>query len=88
MAVPLLVVAAMHSPAVAHASPVDDYVSTNSKTVCAELDQVQDRGDIFRLVLTIRNDSGFSVKDAASVIRRSADADCPWNLPKLQQAGG
>ncbi len=87
MAAPLFV-AAMAAPAVAHASPVDDYVSRNSKTVCAQLDQVQDGGDIFRLVLTIRNDSGFSVKDAASVIRRSAVADCPWNLPKLQQAGG
>jgi len=53
MAVPLLVVAAVSAPAVAHAGPVDDYVSRNGKAVCAALDRAQDGGEIFRLALTI-----------------------------------
>src|SRR4029077_13499091 len=56
MAVPLLIVAAMPAPAVAHANPVDDYVVRNGNAVCAALDKAQDGGDIFRLVLTIRHD--------------------------------
>ena len=87
MAVPLLVVAAMPAPAVAHANPVDDYVSRNGKAVCAALDKAQDGGDVFRLALTVAHDGGFSVKDAGSVIGRSAAADCPWEVPKVQQAG-
>jgi hypothetical protein len=87
VAVPLLVVAAMAAPAVAHANPVDDDVSRNGKAVCAALYKAQDGGDIFRLALTIARDGVFSVKDAASVIGRSAAADCPWEAPKVQQAG-
>lgn len=87
MAVPLLIVAVMPAPAVAHANPVDDYVIRNGNAVCAALDKAQDGGDIFRLVLTIRHDGGFSIKDAASVIGRSAATDCPWNAPKVKQAG-
>jgi len=88
LAAPLLVVAAMLAPAVAHASPLDDYVSRNGKTVCAEIDQVQDGGDVFRLVLTIAKDGGFSNKDAASIVSRSAAAYCPWNSAKLRKPGG
>ena len=87
MAAPLLAVAAMSTPAVAHASPIDDYVSSNGKAVCAELDQVQDGGDIFRLVLTIARDGGFSTRDAARVVGRSAAVACPWNSAKVKQAG-
>jgi hypothetical protein len=85
MAVPLFVVAAMFAPAVAHADALDDYISRNGKAVCAALDKAQDRGDIFRLSLTIAHDGGFSLKDAASVIGRSAVADCPWDAPKVHQ---
>lgn len=84
IAVTLLVVVAMPAPAVAHANPVDDYVSRNGKAVCAALDRVQDGGDIFRLALTIAHDGGFSVKDAASVVGRSAAANCPWEAPKVR----
>lgn len=87
MAVPLFAVVAMLAPAVAHADAVDDYVSRNGKAVCAALDKAQDRGDIFRLSLTIAHDGGFGIKDAASVIGRSAVAVCPWEAPKLKQAG-
>ena len=87
MAVPLLGVAAMLAPAVAHADPLDDYVSRNGKTVCAALDKVQTGGDIFRLSLTVAHDGGFSLKDAASVIGRSAAADCPWDESKMRQSG-
>jgi hypothetical protein len=88
LAVSLLAAAAMLAPAVAHADPVDDYVSRNGKAVCAALDKAQTGGDIFRLSLTIAHDGGFSVKDAASVIGRSAATDCPWEAPKVKQAGG
>jgi hypothetical protein len=87
MAVPLLAVAALLAPAVAHADPLDDYVSRNGKAVCAALDKVQTGGDIFKLALTIAHDGGFGIKDAASVIGRSAVADCPWNAPMVKQAG-
>ncbi len=87
MAVPFVAVAAMLAPAVAHADPLDDYISRNGKAVCAALDKAQTGGDIFRLTLTIAHDGGFSVKDAASVIGRSAVADCPWNEPKVNKAG-
>jgi hypothetical protein len=87
MAVPLLAVATVLAPAVARADPVSDYVSRNGKAVCAALDKVQDGGDIFRLTLTIRHDGRFSVKDAASIIGRSAAADCPWDEPKLKESG-
>ena len=86
MAVPLLVVAAVSAPAVAHAGPVDDYVSRNGKAVCAALDRAQDGGEIFRLALTIAHAGGFSLKEAASVIGRSAAADCPWEAPRVKQA--
>jgi len=86
MAAPLLV-AAVSAPAVAHASPVDDYVNRNGKAVCAELDKVSDGGDIFRLTLTIAHNSGLSIRDAASVIGRSATAYCPWDAPKVKQGG-
>ena len=88
MAGPLLAVAAtsMLAPAVAHAGPLDDYVSRNGKTVCAALDRAQTGGDIFRLSLTIAHDGGFSLKDAASVIGRSAASDCPWEESKVSPA--
>jgi uncharacterized protein DUF732 len=88
MAVPLFAVTAVLAPAVAHADAVDDYVSRNGKVVCAALDQARDRGDIFRLSLTIAHDGRFSLKDAASVIGQSAAAVCPWEVPKLKQPGG
>jgi hypothetical protein len=87
MAVASLAVAAMLTPAVAHASPLDDYVTRNGKTVCAALDRAQTGGDLFRLSLTIAHDGGFSLKDAANVIGRSAAADCPWEEPKVSSAG-
>jgi hypothetical protein len=84
----LLAVAATSilAPAVAHAGPLDDYVSRNGKTVCAALDRAQTGGDIFRLSLTIAHDGGFSLKDAASVIGRSAASDCPWEESKVSSA--
>jgi len=81
MAAPLLTVATMLAPAVAHADPVGDYVSRSGKSVCAELDKVQDGGDFFRLALHVAHDGGFSIKDAANVIGRSVTADCPWEAP-------
>lgn len=86
MAVPLLTVAAMLAPAVAHADPLDDYVSRKGKEVCAALGKAQNEGDIFGLELAIAHDGGFSVTDAATVIERSAVADCPWEEPKVNQA--
>ena len=83
MAVPLLAVAATLAPALAHADPLNDYVSRNGRAVCVALDKAQTGGDIFRLSLTIAHDGGFSLKDAASVIGRSAAADCPWEEPKM-----
>jgi len=88
MAVPLLAVAAMLTPAVANADPLNDYVSRNGKEVCAALDKAQTRGDIFRLSLTVAHDGGFSLKDAADVIGRSAVTDCPWEEPKVSLTGG
>ena len=88
MAVPLFSVAAVLAPAVARADSLDDYVSRNGKAVCAALDKAQTGGDIFRLSLTIAHDGGFSIKDAANVIGRSAVADCPWDEPKVKQTGG
>jgi len=43
MAVPLLAVAAMLAPAVAHADPLDDYVSRKGKEVCAALGRPRTR---------------------------------------------
>ena len=86
MAVPLLAVA-MLAPAVAHADPLNDYVTRNGKAVCAALDKAQTGGDIFRLSLTIAHDGGFSIKDAANVIGRSAVADCPWDESKVKETG-
>ncbi len=88
LAAPLFVGAAVLAPAVAQATPIDDYVSRNGKAVCAALDKVDDGGDIFRLSLHIAKDGGFSVKDAANIIAQSAGADCPWNSPKLKQSSG
>ena len=85
--VTLLAVAAMLAPAVAHADPLDDYVSRKGKEVCAALDNADTAGDIFGLEFAIRRDGGFSVNDAAHAIERSAVADCPWDEPKLKQAG-
>jgi hypothetical protein len=87
LTVPALVAVAMLAPAVAHANPLDDYASRNGKTVCAALDKAQNSGEIFRLALTVAHDGGFSLKDAANVIGRSAAASCPWNEPKMQQVG-
>jgi hypothetical protein len=87
MATPLLAVAATLAPAVAHGDPVDDFVSRNGKAVCAALDKARNEGDIFGLELAIAHDGGFSVTDAANVIERSAVADCPWDEPKVNQAG-
>lgn len=87
LAAPLFSVAAVLAPAQAHADPLDDYVTRNGKAVCAALDKAQTGGDIFRLSLTIAHDGGFSIKDAASVIGRSAVADCPWEEPKVKQSG-
>jgi hypothetical protein len=86
---PLFAVAASSilAPAVAHAGPVDDYVTRNGKTVCAALDKAQTGGDIFRLSLTIAHDGGFSLKDAATVIGRAAVNDCPWEESKVSSAG-
>jgi hypothetical protein len=53
MAVSLFAVAPMLAPAMAHADAVGEYVSRNRTAVCAALDKAQDRGDIFRLSLTI-----------------------------------
>ena len=86
MAAQLFAVAAMLAPAVAHADPLDDYVSRNGKAVCAALDKAQTGGDILRLSLTIAHAGGFSLKDAANVIARSAIADCPWEEAKVRQA--
>jgi hypothetical protein len=87
MAAPLFSVVAMLAPAMANADPQDDYVSHNGKAVCAALDKAQTGGDIFRLSLTIAHAGGFSLKDAANVIARSAAADCPWEESKVRQAG-
>jgi hypothetical protein len=87
MAVPLLAVAAMLAPAVAHADPLDDYVSRNGKAVCAALDKAQNGRDIFRIALTIAHDGKFTLKDAANAIGRSAVADCPWEEAKVNEAG-
>ena len=62
-------------------------VQRRGKAVCAALDKAQNGGDIFRLSLTIAHAGGFSLKDAANVIARSAVADCPWEEPKIRQAG-
>jgi hypothetical protein len=86
MAAPLLAVAAILTPGVAHAGPIDDYVSRNGKTVCAALDRAQTSGDIFRLSLTVAHDGGFNLKDAASVVGRSAASDCPWDESKMSSA--
>ena len=88
LAVPLLAVAAMLAPALAHADPLDDYVSRKGKEVCAALGKAQNEGDIFGLELAIAHNGGFSIKDAASVIGRSTVAVCPWEEPKLKQLGG
>jgi hypothetical protein len=88
LAAPLFAVSAVLAPAVAHATPIDDYVSRNGKAVCAALDKVDDGGDIFRLSLHIAKDGGFSVRDAANIIAQSAGTDCPWNSPKLKQSSG
>ncbi|HUB57007.1 MAG TPA: hypothetical protein VMB04_17830 [Mycobacterium sp.] len=85
--VPLLAVAAMLAPAMAHADPLDDYVSRKGKDVCAALDKADTAADIFGLEFAIRRDGGFSVNDALNAIERSAVADCPWDEPKLKQAG-
>jgi hypothetical protein len=87
MVVPLLAVVATLAPAVAHADPLDDYVSHNGKAVCAALDKAQNGREIFRIALTIAHDGGFSLKDAANAIGRSAVADCPWEEPKVNEAG-
>jgi hypothetical protein len=87
LAVPLLLAGALPAPAIAHASPVDGYVSQNATAVCAGLDKAQDGGDIFMLTLAVARDGKFSVKDAANVIGRAAAGTCPWNVPKVQQAG-
>lgn len=87
-AAPLISVAAMLAPAVAHADALDDYVSRNGTAVCAALDKAQTGGDIFRLSLTIAHAGGFSLKEAANVIARSAVTDCPWEEPKVRQTGG
>ncbi len=86
--VPLLAVAAMLAPAVAHADPVDDYVSRKGKVVCAALDRAQTAGDIFRLSLKIARETGFSLRDAASAVGQSAATDCPWNSGLVKQASG
>jgi hypothetical protein len=85
LALPLLLAGA--PPAIANASPVDGYVSQNAAAVCAGLDKAQDGGDVFMLTLAVARDGKFSVKDAANVIGRSAASSCPWNVPKVQQAG-
>jgi hypothetical protein len=87
VAVPLLAVAAILAPVIARADPLDDYVSRKGKDVCAALDKADTAGDIFGLEFAIRRDGGFSVNDALSAIERSAVADCPWDEPKLKQAG-
>jgi hypothetical protein len=87
VAVPLLAVAAMLAPAVAHADPLDDYVSRKGKAVCAALDKADTASDIFGLEFAIKHDGGFSINDAANAIERSAVADCPWDEPKVKQAG-
>jgi hypothetical protein len=51
----------------------------------AALGKAQNEGDIFGLELAIAHDGGFSVTDAATVIERSAVADCPWEEPKVNQ---
>ena len=84
---PLLAVAAMLAPAMAHADPLDDYVSRKGKDVCAALDKADTAGDIFGLEFAVRRDGGFSVNDALNAIERSAVADCPWDEPKLTQVG-
>jgi hypothetical protein len=88
VAVPLLAVAAMLAPAAAHADPLDDYVSRKGKEVCAALDKADTAGDIFGLEFAIRRDGKFTMNDAANAVERSAVADCPWDEPKVKQAGG
>jgi hypothetical protein len=83
LAVPTIVVAALLAPAVAQADALDDYVNRKGNSVCAELDKADSGGDIFRLALTVARDGGFTVKQAANVIGRSAAAYCPWNQSKL-----
>ena len=58
----------------------------NGKAVCAALDKAQTEGDIFGIALAVAHDGGFSIRDAASVIGRSAVVDCPWEEPKVNQA--
>ncbi len=84
--VPVLAVAAMLAPAVAHADPVDDYVDRKGKVVCAALDQARTPGDIFRLSLKISRETGFNLRDAASAVGQSASTDCPWNSALVKQA--
>ncbi len=83
---PVLAVAAMLAPAVAHADPVDDYVDRKGKAVCAALDQAKTVGDIFKLSLRISRETGFNIKDAASAVGQSAATDCPWNSALVRQA--
>jgi len=85
--VPLLALAAVLAPAVAHADPVDDYIARKGKVVCGELDKAQSTGDIFRLSLEISHDTGFSLRDAASAVSLSAATYCPSNLALVRQAG-
>ncbi len=56
LAVSLFVVSGALAPAVAQATPIDDYVGRNGKAVCAALDKVDDGGDIFRLSLHHRQE--------------------------------
>jgi hypothetical protein len=88
LAASLFAISVPLAPAMARATPIDDYVSRNGKAVCAALDKVTDGGDIFRLSLHIAKDGGFSVRDAANIIAQSAGTDCPWNSTKLKQSYG
>jgi hypothetical protein len=88
MAVPLLAVAAMLAPAVAHADPVDDYISRNGKAVCAALDKAQTEGDIFGLALAIAHDGRNGDPSDAwdHAIKAMEDVLVPVVLPNQQNA--
>lgn len=83
---PVLAVAAVFAPAVAHADPVGDYVGRKGKVVCAALDQARTPGDIFKLSLKISHEAGLTLRDSASAVGQSAATDCPWNSALVKQA--
>lgn len=77
------VVAALASPAPAHADPVVDYTGKTAPIVCELLDGTPTFGGIALVGQLIHND-GLSYESAGRVIKLSIEAYCPrhvllWN---------